>query len=91
MNYKLTQNPRTVQRLRDGAFISEQPARLLLADWDEYLDFLAAGGVPDPADPAPPLIPPSIQALRDRLDEAIADSTVPARLKAVFSALKGVF
>lgn len=47
-SYKLTRFD-TVQRLSDGAFISPDGR-----GWDEYVAFLAAGGVPDPADPLPP-------------------------------------
>lgn len=45
--YKLTPGV-TVTRLRDGASI---PADLANVDYADYLAWVEAGGVPDPADP----------------------------------------
>ncbi len=48
-DYALTQAD-GVMRAVDGAYI---PAEPLNSDWREYQDWLAAGGVPYPADPQP--------------------------------------
>lgn len=45
--YKLTNNPNIVVRTSDGASIPADPAN---TDYAEYLRWVDAGGVPDPAD-----------------------------------------
>ena len=52
--YQLTANEHTVLRMVDNAHIPDDPAN---RDWQQYLEFLADGGVPDPA-PLPPEPPP---------------------------------
>lgn len=47
--YKLTKHG--VRRLSDEANIPASPGN---KDWDEYQTWLAAGNVPEPADPEPP-------------------------------------
>jgi hypothetical protein len=45
--YKLTLNPNQVMRLSDNAFI---PFDSDNTDYQEYLKWVAEGGVPEPAD-----------------------------------------
>jgi hypothetical protein len=45
--YKLTLNPNQVMRLSDNAFI---PFDSDNTDYQEYLKWVAKGGVPEPAD-----------------------------------------
>jgi hypothetical protein len=47
-DYQLTQSEHTVLRTIDSAFIPDDPAN---RDWQQYQQFLADGGVPDPAPP----------------------------------------
>lgn len=50
--YQFVANSTTVLRRADGAFIPDDPAN---RDRQEYDAWLAAGGVPDPPDPLPPI------------------------------------
>ena len=45
--FKLTQDPNTVLRMTDNAFIPKDPAN---TDYQAYLKWLAAGNTPLPAD-----------------------------------------
>jgi len=58
MNYKLIYDSTTILRLTDNAFIPADPAN---TDYQAYLTWLGEGNVPEPADP---LAPPDIDALR---------------------------
>jgi hypothetical protein len=78
--YRLT-NSDVILRLADNAFI---PANPQLADYQDYLAWLAAGNVPTPLPPEPP---PSIVTMRQArlallavglLDEVEAAITDPA-------------
>jgi hypothetical protein len=45
--YKLTKDPRTVQRLSDNAYIPFDPDN---TDYQQYLAWVAEGNQPEPAD-----------------------------------------
>jgi hypothetical protein len=77
--YQLTATE-SVIRTADGACIPNDPAN---RDWQEYQDWLAAGGVPDPYVP-PPYVPPPPDPnarLDDGVDSAVAayDANTPAQ------------
>jgi hypothetical protein len=54
--YKLTQFPE-IQRMVDGAFIPPDPAN---TDYQQYLEWIAAGNTPDPYVPPPTPIPATV-------------------------------
>jgi hypothetical protein len=79
--YKLTHHG-SIQRLTDNASIPPDPAN---TDYANYLDWLAAGNTPEPADPLPPPVytcsPWQIRKalnqlnLRQAVEDAVAAST----------------
>jgi len=63
--YTLTSTT-TIKRDADGAMIPSDPAN---RDYQEYLEWLAAGNMPSPV-PVPPVTPQSlVQAVQNHLDE----------------------
>lgn len=66
MTYKLTQNG-SITRIADGACIPDDPAN---SDYAQYLAWLDAGNVPEPADalPTPAYSSLRAQAYRDESD-----------------------
>lgn len=73
MTYQLT-GTTSVIRTTDGASIPNDPAN---RDWREYQDWLAAGGVPDNADPPP--IEPQTVAPQDLMAQFTADDAAKIR------------
>jgi hypothetical protein len=68
--YQLTDNPHTVLRTIDSAFIPDDPAN---ADYQRYTQWLAEGNTPDPA-PLPPEPPPPAPLPLDAHPEAPMDA-----------------
>ena len=84
-DYKLT-DTNAVIRVSDGAVISADP---LNSDWREYQDWLAAGGVPYPADPQPePVIIVSPYQVRVALLNANLLDTVEGAINTKGGAVK---
>ena len=63
MTYKLTQTT-SIIRTTDGAFIPADPAN---TDYAAYLEWLAAGNSPEPADPVTPAVPTVVTMRQARL------------------------
>ena len=59
MTYKLTNSP-TILRTADNVFIPADPAN---TDYAQYLQWLAEGNTPEPADPLPPVPPKQFSSL----------------------------
>jgi hypothetical protein len=74
--YKLTKH-NSIQRLADNAGIPADPAT---RDYAEYLEWLAAGNTPAPADPIPN---PRIAEIKARLDQIDIESIRALRSKSV--------
>lgn len=61
--YKLT-NSTSIMRAADNAFIPNDPAN---TDYAQYQLWLAAGNIPEPADPIIPIVPAVISMAQARL------------------------
>lgn len=83
MTYKLMTDA-IVQRLSDGACIPFVEGN---RDYQAYLDWVAAGNTPDPADPPPPPDTRRAQALK-ALQDVIDDAGTAVKFKLFFQALK---
>lgn len=70
--YKLT-STNTVIRIADGAFIPPDPANV---DYAVYMEWIAEGNAPEPADPPPN---PRKEEIRARLAQIDLDSVRPLR------------
>lgn len=84
--YKLIINGLMVQRVSDGAMI---PFHAGNRDYQDYLEWLALGNQPTPADPPPPPDTRRADAL-DRLQDLIDDVTTLPKLRLLCQALKRV-
>jgi hypothetical protein len=85
--YRLTQDPRVIQRIADGANI---PTVVSNRDYVAYLAWVAAGNTPLPAAPAPAPIDYSNSDNIDRTLKAIllcvaqVGGLTPAQIRAMF-------
>jgi hypothetical protein len=79
--YTLTTNG--VRRV-DGAIIPNEPAN---RDWKEYLQWLALGNTPQPADPTPVIVNRTAN-LRAKLDDLQLRTQSPTALTELIFALK---
>lgn len=85
MSFKLTLS-NVIQRLDDGVFIPIDPAN---REYRQYLDWLALGNTPTPADPAPPPDTRRAEVLQ-ACQDVIDDATLPLKVKQFCRALKVV-
>lgn len=83
MSYKLT-NSSSIVRIEDGACIPSDPAN---TDYAAYLEWLAAGNTPDPADPVVPAVPDSVTMRQARL--ALLQSGLLAQVNSAVAAMPG--
>lgn len=61
--YKLIRNSDRILRVADGALVPPDPAN---ADYAHFQAWAAEGNTPDPADPAPVVVPASVPRWRAR-------------------------
>jgi hypothetical protein len=66
MKYKLYSSGVIRTDIQPNKYIPVDPAN---SDWQEYLQWLAAGNTPEPSDPAPPPVDPG-PSLEDRVEAA---------------------
>jgi hypothetical protein len=82
--YKLSYDEKSVYTTRETAIgntvIVQIPVDEINSDYQEYLAWLDAGNIPDPADPPPP---PDPQAAADKLDRDTFLSAVDGAIQAV--------
>jgi len=84
MTYQRTDTDAVI-RLADGATIPAAPGN---ADWDAYLDWRAAGNSPEPAAPAPSLVPVSVSMRQARL--ALLQAGLLGQVSTAIAALPGI-